>query len=541
MLTGPLFMLQVYDRVLGSRSEATLVALIALVAFLFSMMAILDIVRGQVMARVAAQFQARLASRVFSAALTRSATQATDPLATAAARDLDAVQRLLSSSVLMAIFDVPFAPVFLIGLFFFHPLIGWLAVGGGGALIGLLILNQVLSKSAVLESQASASRADRLAEQLRDSANQLQSLGMRKAGLVRWEEARFKAQSDSLSVSDKAILFTGITRAFRYFLQSALLAAGAWLVLRGDLTSGAMIATSILMGRVLAPVEQSVAGWALVQRGREGWQRLERLLLLVPEEPVRTELPRPKARIDVTQLSVIPPGGSQATLRGVTFQLAPGKALGVIGPSGAGKSTLAAAMTGNWRSGSGEIRLDGATLDQYDPDKLAQLIGFLPQQVHIFDATIAENIARLDPNPSSEKVVAAAKMAAAHDMIVKLPDGYDTRVYHSAVQLSGGQIQRIGLARALYDDPVLLVLDEPNSNLDNEGSNALNAAIRDVKTRGGSVLIMAHRPAAIQECDILLVLEGGVCRALGPREDVLRSMVRNAGDILGSSRSGGVA
>ncbi|TNH37466.1 ATP-binding cassette domain-containing protein, partial [Paracoccus haeundaensis] len=257
-----------------------------------------------------------------------------------------------------------------------------------------------------------------------------------------------------------------------------------------------------------------------------------------PADPVRTPLPRPEARLEVRNLSVAPPGEGQATLRGVSFGVAPGTALGVIGPSGAGKSTLARALIGAWRVGGGSIRLGGATLDQYHPDVLGGLIGYLPQQVTLFDGTIAENIARLSDRPDPDQVVRAAQAAAAHQMILDLPQGYDTRISQTAGRLSGGQIQRIGLARALYPDPVLLVLDEPNSNLDNLGSEALNAAIRRLKSQGGAVIIMAHRPAAINECENLLVLEGGVRRAFGPRDKVLEQMVQNSAQIRQAQTSG---
>ena len=322
-----------------------------------------------------------------------------------------------------------------------------------------------------------------------------------------------------------------------------MLAAGAWLVLRQVLTPGAMIASSILMGRALAPVEQVVGGWSLVQRAQDGWDRLIQLLSRRPPEQARTPLPRPDARLDVRQLSMVPPGQSGPTLRGVSFSVGPGQAMGVIGPSGAGKTTLARALIGAWPPAAGSIRLAGATLDQYDPDVLGNLIGYLPQQVTLFDGTIAENIARLDPRPDPERVVRAAQAAAAHQMILDLPDGYDTPIAQAGGRLSGGQIQRIGLARALYPDPVLFVLDEPNSNLDNQGSEALNLAIRSIKARGGAVIIMAHRPAAINECELLLVLDQGMRRAFGPRDEVLQSMVKNADQIRqaqGAGVTGGV-
>jgi ATP-binding cassette subfamily C protein len=318
-----------------------------------------------------------------------------------------------------------------------------------------------------------------------------------------------------------------------------MLGLGAWIVLKGELTPGAMIAGSILMGRALQPIEQAVSQWAVLTRAREGRARLVALLSAVPPEQPRTELPRPAARLDVASLSVAPPGTATPALRGLSFALQPGQAVGVIGPSGAGKSTLARALTGVWRPAGGHIRLDGATLDQFTPDALGALLGYLPQRVSLFDGTIAENIARL-AKPDDLKVIEAAKAAAAHDMILRLPEGYDTRINTLGGRLSGGQMQRIGLARALYGNPVLLILDEPNSNLDNEGSLAVNAAIRAHKSAGGAALIMAHRPAAIQECDLLLVIEDGARRAFGPREQILREMVQNASEITRSTGTGGI-
>jgi ATP-binding cassette subfamily C protein len=323
-------------------------------------------------------------------------------------------------------------------------------------------------------------------------------------------------------------------------LQSAMLGLGAYLVLQGELTPGAMIAGSVLMGRALAPIEMAIGQWALVERARKGWDNLAQLLTEVPVEAERTQLPRPKANLEVTQLTVVAPGEQQAALRLVSFAMKPGQACGVIGPSGSGKSTLARALTGVWRPAGGKIRLDGAALDQYGPDVLGQHIGYLPQRVTLFDGTIAENIARLSPNPDPAMIVEAAKKADAHNMILKLPNGYDTRVTAAGGRLSGGQMQRIGLARAMYGDPVLLVLDEPNSNLDNEGSEAVNKAIRTFKQEGKSVLIMAHRPAAIKECDLLLMIENGTRTAFGPKEEVLRQKVQNHQQIQRNAGPGGV-
>lgn len=540
MLSPSLFMLQVYDRVLGSRSEATLVALAALMTYLFLLMGILDYVRGRVLTRIGARFQARLDRRVFTAAI-EDAARNDGHSPTTGVRDLETVQRFLASPVLAALFDLPFAPLFLAGIFVFHPWLGYLAIAGGLVLVGVTALNQSTTKDIVIRSQSISAEADRMSERLKTEADMIQSLGMRNAAFARWQRLRRLALGNAIGASDVQGAFSATTKTFRQFLQSAMLGLGAYLVLQGQMTAGGMIAASILMGRALAPIELAVGQWSMVQSAQKSWKNLAELLGRVPVRRPLTELPRPRALLEVSSATVIPPGEHHATLRMVSFRLDPGQALGVIGPSGAGKSTLARALTGAWSTAGGFIRLDGATIDQYDPDRLGQYIGYLPQKVNLFDGTIAENIARLDPNARPEDIVAAAKQAAAHEMILQLPKGYDTRLSSTGGRLSGGQIQRIGLARALYGNPVILVLDEPNSNLDNEGSIALNEAIRAMKADGRAVLIMAHRPAAIRECDLLLVLDGGVVRSFGPRDDVLSKMVRNAGEIQAAQRPGGIA
>lgn len=540
MLTGPLYMLQVYDRVLGSQSEATLVALTVLITFLFLAMGFLDHARARIMARIGARMQENLDRRVFAASVRRLTMVPNDQTALAAQRDLESIQRLWASPVLLALFDIPWTPMFIGAIFIFHPWMGWLAVLGGVILIGVTILNQRYTETPLQRATAAAMMAERFAENIKAESEVIAALGMQSNGFDRWRNLRGTAMGQTIAAADMGGMFSGITKTFRMFLQSAILGLGAWLVLRGELSAGAMIAGSILMGRALAPIEQSIGQWAVVTRAREGNARLAELLTRVPPEPVRTALPRPKALLEAQNLTVVPPGEQQAVLRMVNFRLEPGQALGVIGPSGSGKSTLARALIGVWRPAGGKVRLDGATLDQYDPDVLGSYIGYLPQRVSLFDGTIAENIARLAPEPDASKVVEAAKKAAAHDMILKLPDGYDTRVASVGGRLSGGQIQRIGLARALYGDPVILILDEPNSNLDNDGSMALNLAIRAMKDAGRAILIMAHRPAAIQECDLLMVMEEGTRKAFGPRDQVLRDMVKNHTEIVRSTGPGGV-
>ena len=541
MLTGPLYMLQVYDRVLGSRSQETLLALSLLVTFLFLAMGILDHARSRVMARVGARFQDKLDRRVFEAAMRRMAVAPSDMAAIAAQRDLEAVQRLWSSPVLIALFDIPWTPLFIAAIFVFHPWLGFLAIGGGVVLILVTLLNKRMAEAPMQRANAVSQQADRFAENLKAEAEAVQALGMAGNGFDRWQKARGAALESNINAADLTGAFGTLTKTLRLFLQSAMLGLGAWLVLRQELSAGAMIAGSILMGRALSPIETAIGQWSLVQRAQEGWRRLAELLTRQPVEPPRTALPRPRALIEALNISVVPPGETSPVVRGVTLRLEPGQALGVIGPSGSGKSTLARALIGVWRPAAGKVRLDGATLDQYDPDVLGGYIGYLPQRVTLFEGTIAENIARLKGAPDGEAVVAAARKAAAHDMIVALPNGYDTRVSALGGRLSGGQIQRVGLARAMYGNPVFLVLDEPNSNLDNEGSTALNTAIRAVKQAGGSVLIMAHRPAAIQECDLLLVMDHGIRSAFGPRDQVLREMVKNHSDIVKAATPGGVS
>ena len=541
MLTAPLYMLQVYDRVLVSRSEETLLALSLLMAFLFVIMGVLDHARGRITARVGARLQEALDARVLSAAFRRLTVAPQDTAALAAQKDLDAIARFWASPVLLALFDAPWAPVFIAAIFVFQPWLGALALAGGLVILVLSLANQHATDRPLQAANLAGLAAERQAENLKQEAELVQSLGMAAAAFARLKTRRDAALDAGLAAADSAGRYSVAIRTFRLFLQSAMLGLAAWLVLRQELSAGAMMAASILTGRALQPVEQAVGQWAVLSRARQAGTRLAGLLASVPPLPTRMDLPRPKALVEVQGLTVVPPGAAAPVLRNLSFTLPPGRALGVIGPSGSGKSSLARALSGVWHPAAGRIRLAGATLDQYDPDRLGSYIGYLPQRVTLFDGTIAENIARLHAGADAGRIVAAARAAAAHQMILKLPNGYDTQVATMGSRLSGGQIQRIGLARALYGDPVLLILDEPNSNLDNDGSIALNSAIRTSKARGASVLIMAHRPAAIQECDLLLVLQDGAAAAFGPRDTVLREAVRNAGDIARAAAPGGVA
>ena len=540
-LTAPLYMLQVYDRVLAARSVETLVALSLVMAFLFLILGILDHARSRIMARVGARLQAALDARVLAAAFRRLALAPLDMPALAAQRDLDALSRFWASPVLLALFDAPWTPVFLVLIMLFHPLLGLLALAGGVILVLMAWACQSTTTLPLKAANQALLAADRQADTLKAEAEVVRAMGMGPAAIARWSAHRSRALEDGLAASDAAGTYATASRTFRLFLQSATLGLAAWLVLQSELSAGAMLAVSVLMGRALQPIEQIVAQWPVIARARLARDRLADLLTMAPVEVPRTPLPRPRAHLEVQGLSVTPPEAASPVLRGVRFTLQPGQALGVIGPSGAGKSTLARALTGLWQGCSGVIRLDGARLDQFGAEGLGSLVGYLPQRVTLFEGTVADNIARLQTDADPARIIAAARAAAAHDMILRLPQGYDTPVAALGNRLSGGQIQRIGLARALFGDPVLLILDEPNAHLDTDGAEALNQAIRAAKAAGSAVLIMAHRPAAIQECDLLMVLRDGAVTAVGPRDTVLRDALRNAGDVSRAITPGAVA
>jgi len=525
MLTGPLFMLQVYDRVLGSRSEETLIALLILVAGLYALMGVLDYARGRVAARVGAGLQARLDSRVFGGTLINTGYEGQSPL-----RDLEAVQRLYSSPAFFALLDIPWAPIFILMIFVFHPMLGWLALSGGVLLIVIAVINQFATFRPVGDANHTGAASNALADSLRAQGEVVRGMGMETAARARWQNLRNMALEAQIKSSDLTGTFGSLTKTLRMFLQSAILALGAYLVLQGEVTAGAMIASSIMLGRALAPVEQTIAQWPLILRARFGWRGLSEFLGSVLETGKRTKLPRPRAILEVRGVTVIPPGGAHPALKLDGFDLAEGQALGVIGQSASGKSTLARVLTGIWLPVSGSIRLDGASIDQYGED-LGLHVGYLPQETSLFEATVAENIARLSKNPDAAAVVAAAKKAGAHEMILQLSDGYDTVISGGNGKLSGGQKQRIGLARAMYGNPVLLILDEPNASLDAPGSVALNCAIKAFKEEGNAVIIMAHRPSGIAECDLLMIMQDGMRKAFGPRDEVLRAKVQNHADI----------
>ena len=536
MLTGPVFMLQIYDRVLSSRSQATLIVLLVLVGFLYAVFGLLDHARARIAARLGAQLQHRLDRPVFETALRLSSRRGSDPAAAARApQDLALVQQTASAPVFMALFDFPWVILFIGVIALLHPLLGLFALGAALTLVLIGGAGHALGRALAGAGTQSSQQADTLARQIADHAGQMQALGIRENALGRWQQMRETTLRKGLSALDHTGRFSAATRTLRLFLQSALLAAGALLVLQGTLSPGAMVAATIILGRALAPLDQLVSGWPQVQAARAALQRLRVLLQSAATSAPLVLLSQPKAALEVAGLGLRAPdagGPRKAVLRDISFSLAPGQCMAVIGPTAAGKSMLAAVLCGAFPADMGEIRLDGARLDQYDPDLRRRVIGYLPQQLRLFDGNLRDNIARFDPQAKDDRIVAAAQQAGAHEMILSLPKGYATVLRADGNGLSGGQMQRIALARALFDDPALLVLDAPDTHLDEPGLRILNTAIRRARKRGACVLIMAHHPSVLAECDLLLRLDRGSMAGFGPVGKVLPATTQNATDLL---------
>ena len=532
VLTGPLFMLQVYDRVLASRSVPTLVALFVLVAGTYAFLALLDLLRSRMAFRFAGALEASIAPDVFRASLRAGLT----PLGAArpdGVRDLDTIRQYVGGPGPLALFDLPWLPVYLLIVFLFHPALGWLATGGALVATILLLVNERLSGRPTAEAAASMAYRQSLGEDARANAEPVFAMGMLDDVTDRW-----RARSEVLAgvqnrASDVGALYSSVTKSFRLLLQSAVLALGAYLVIRGELSAGLMIAASIVTSRALAPVEQVVAQWRGLAAARQALRRTEALLAVQPAEARRLGLPDPQSTLEVRHFATGPDLRGAPLVSGVGFSLAAGEAMGVLGLSGSGKTSLARGLVGIWPALQGEVRLDGSELTHYDPIQLGRRVGYLPQSVGLFDGSVADNISRFRPDADSENVLRAARLAGVHDLVTGLPDGYDTRIGARGAALSAGQRQRIGLARALYGDPFLLVLDEPNANLDFAGDIALTAALTSAKERGAVVIVIAHRPSAIAVCDKLIYLVKGRQSAFGSKDEVLRQVTAPAPRIEG--------
>jgi ATP-binding cassette subfamily C protein len=519
-------MLEVYDRVLPSRSVPTLIGLVVLAAGLYIAQGVLDLIRGRILVRIGTALDESLNARVFDTVvrlplMAGPRNEGLQPL-----RDLDNVRSFLSGMGPGAFFDLPWLPFYLAICFAFHVMIGLTALIGAVILVALTIVTEFMSRTPAREAMGLAARRNDLAATSRRNAEVVVAMGMSGRLTRRWSEANENYLAGNQRASDVAGGLGAIAKVMRMTLQSAVLAVGAYLVIHQEATAGIIIAGSILSARALAPVDLAIAHWKGFVAARQSWHRLNRLLESLPAPPPQMLLQPPSRRLSVESVSIVPPGDQKIIVQEVTFALEAGNGLGVIGPSGSGKSSLVRALVGVWQPVRGKVRLDGAALDQWSSDVLGRHVGYLPQDVELFAGSIAQNICRFDPEASSDGIIAAAKDAGVHEMIIKMRDGYDTQIGEQGAALSAGQAQRVALARALYGDPFLIVLDEPNSNLDTEGDEALTRAVRAARERGAIVVVVAHRPIGIEGVDQLLVLKDGRMQAFGPKETVLGQVLQ---------------
>src|SRR6478672_5424996 len=528
MLTGPLFMLQIYDRVLPSHNIPTLVGLAILTAGLFLFQGILDAIRGRVLMRIGGAINDELSGRAYDVVArlplkTRGSGDGLQPI-----RDLDQIRSFLSSAGPSALFDLPWMPLYVGICFLFHPLIGIAAAIGALILIVLTIAVEAVTRAPAKAAVGFAATRHALLEASRRNAEVMQAMGMAGAMSARFSTVNDDYQRSHRHASDRASVLAATSRVMRLVLQSSVLGLGAYLVINQEATAGVIIASSILMSRALAPVELAIANWKGFVAARQARRRLSEMLTMLPPGRQPLSLPKPEVALSVESVSGTPPGDGRVVVQDIAFALKGGAGLGIIGPSAAGKSSLARLIVGVWQPVRGKVRLDGAALDQWSPEHLGRHIGYLPQDVELFDGTIAQNISRFEAEPDASAIIAAAKSAGVHELVVRLPEGYDTRIGEAGAALSAGQRQRVALARALYGDPFLVVLDEPNSNLDSEGEEALTAAILGVRSRGGIAIVIAHRSSALAAVDQVLVLNQGRQQVFGPRDEVLQKVVRPA-------------
>ena len=526
MLTGALFMLEIYDRVLPSRSLPTLVGLLVLAATLFTALGILDAIRGRILVRIGGALDETLSGRVYDTLMRLPLKVGLRGDGTQPLRDLDAVRSYLSGLGPVALFDLPWIPLYLAICFAFHPLIGLTALAGAIILIVLTLLTEILMRAPTKAATEAAVIRNSLAETSRRNAEALIAMGMAGRIATRWNEANRQYMRSQQVASDLGGGLGATSKVIRMMLQSGVLAVGAYLVINQEASAGIIIAASILSARALAPVDLAIANGKGFVAARQSWQRLNRLLAISPTQPAPMQLQAPAHRLTVEAVSGSPPGVPKIVVQDITFELESGQGLGIIGPSGSGKSSLVRLLVGVWQPVRGNVRIDGAALDQWAPDALGRHIGYLPQDVELLAGTVAENIARFETDADTEAVIAAAKAVGVHDLIVRLPAGYDTPIGEQGSALSAGQAQRIALARSVYRDPFLVVLDEPNSNLDSEGEEALTRAILGVRERKGIVIVVAHRPSAIAGVDRLLMMNQGKAQAIGPKEDVLSKVLQ---------------
>src|SRR6185295_3518255 len=527
-LTGSFYMLQIYDRVLSSRSIPTLIALSVLAIALYLFQGGLEIVRSQVLVRLASRLDRQLTTMTHDAVVRMRSFVGTQASPMQPLRDVDAIRTFLSGQAPVAILDMPWMPLYLGFVFLLHPVLGWATTAGALFLISLTVLTERLMRAPSEASSGATRQRWSLAEASEQNAEVLNAMGFAHRFMRRFQAASQEYLAANERLSDIVGSLTVVSRVFRLMLQSALLGLGAYLTINGEMTAGAIIACSIAASRALAPIEVAIANWRGFVAARQSAHRLETVFVSLPQRSKPLLLQPPTSGLSLEGLAVAVPGTQTVTLSNITFAVKAGSVVAVIGPSAAGKSTLARAITGVWPLARGAVRLDGATHASWSPEELGKHIGYLPQDVQLFDGTITENIARFEENPDSLKVIAASQMACVHEMVLRLPNGYETRIGPGGSVLSAGQRQRIALARALYGNPFLVVLDEPNSNLDSDGERALTQAIKGVRARGGIVIVVAHRAGILASLDFVLAMDAGMVRSFGPRDVVVKQGQRGA-------------
>lgn len=535
MLVPAIYMLQVYDRALGSRSQETLLMLTVIVVILFVTMALLQMVRSAILVRIGNNIDRSLGGKIFTGmfrqAIDRPGHQSAQPLT-----DLTTLRQYLTGQGPIAFFDGPWLPIFIAVLFMFHPWFGIFAIIAALILLALAYANEKLTgKMLAVAGQANIQSTQYAGSCLRN-AEVVHAMGMENNLRGRWEKRHNEFLLNQADASDRAGILSNASKTLRMMFQSLMLGLGAYLAIEQEISAGMVIAGSILMGRALAPLDLMIGSWKSFSGARSGYHRLQDLLRNYYTEQNPMPLPPPAGAVSVESIFVVPPGSGMPALRGVGFELNPGDMLAIVGPSAAGKSSLARAMLGVWPVASGKVRLDGADIHQWDKARLGPHIGYLPQDIELFEGTISENICRFgEPNP--QKVVAAAKLAGVHELILRLPSGYDTPISVAGGVLSGGQRQRIGLARAVYGDPKLVVLDEPNSNLDDQGEQALLTALEALKQKGVTVVLITHRKPILRLVDKMLVLADGQAMGFGTRDEVMQAI--QSGQLALGGKGGG--
>ncbi len=519
-LTGPLFMLQIYDRVLTSGSVPTLAGLVILMILLYLFMGLLDLIRSRVMVRVSQRLDYMVGSDTVLSMLSmpraNSGSLGVQPI-----QDLDRVKQFIGGPGALALFDLPWMPVYLAIVYMFHPWPGLLVAVAMVLLFGLTLLNEHLSSKPVQRAADLGQQRQRLMEDARRNVETVTALGMHQAILAQWQRLNESFRRASEASSDLSGAFSTFTKTFRMLLQSSMLGLGAFLALRGELSPGMIIAISVIGARALAPIEQSTAHWKAFIGARQAWRRLREFRDHSDTRPQTVSLPKPECILELVQVSINPVGERQPVLSRIDFKGKAGDIIGVIGSSGSGKTSLARGIAGVWPTTEGSVRFDGATLDQWPMDRRGEVIGYLPQDIELFDGTLGQNIARFREDASEQEILRAAKMAGAHEAILALPDGYETRITERGKRLSGGQRQLIALARALYGSPFVVVLDEPNSNLDNVGLKHLVATIKGLKKSGAITFVITHSPQMLMVMEKMLVLSDGKQVAFGRRNEIL--------------------